>query len=100
MAVGTAAFRDDCGGHCEGEARGNPAASLRSAALLPARVDLSEIRARSRGDPDARSPATTSTGASAPCHHGAASCCGELIGLVRAGRGATARRNHRHGLPG
>jgi hypothetical protein len=67
------------------------------AAKVP--CDLSEIRARCSGDPDTRSPATTATRASAMSHHGAASCCGELIGRVRAGRGATARRNHRDGLP-
>jgi hypothetical protein len=63
--------------------------------------DLAEIRARSWGHPDTRSPAPTSTRApSATCHHGAASCCGELIGPVRASRGGIARRNHRDGLPG
>jgi hypothetical protein len=63
-------------------------------------VDLSEIRAWSRVHPDTRSPSPASTSASAVCHHGAASGCGELIGHVGAGRGVTARRNHRNGLTG
>jgi hypothetical protein len=58
---------------------------------------LAEVRARSTGD--TRSPATTATRTSAPCHQGATSCRRELIGPVRAGRGATACRDHRDGLP-
>jgi hypothetical protein len=75
--------------------RGGAGASEESAG-----VALSEVRSRCRTHSDTRSPATASTSAFAACRHGAASGCGDLIGHVGAGRGGTARRNHRDGLTG
>jgi len=75
-----------------------PYPSLRSGQALPPYRLPAEIRAR--GGAYTRSPATTATGASAPCHHGTASCWRRLIGRVRARRGASTRRNHSDGLPG
>ena len=49
-------------------------------AWLAVKAELSEVRTRNAGDPDAGPPATTSTAASAPYHHGAAPGRGALIG--------------------